>query len=229
MGELLAVELGRDYTFIHPEVLHEKCNLHGDVLVLDNKINREQYKVLVVPGHKTIAWKSLNKIKQFYDNGGNIIATGTLPAKSAEFGHDADVQRTIAALFPDGKNDGPRGSNNAAGGTAVFLPHATSDSLRKALDDALTVYDVEFEPGKELRYTHKVVGDRQIFFFANLQNQPLSGSVQLRGKMENLEIWNPHTGKIAKLHASYTKEVDTDITHISIELEPIKSVFIIGN
>ena len=229
VGELLAVGLGRDYTFIHPEVLHEKCSLQGHTLVLDNKVNREQYKVLIVPGHKTIAWNSLNKIKQFYDNGGKIIATGILPAKSAEFGHDADVQRTIEALFPDRKNNGPRGSKNAAGGAAVFLPRATSDSLRKALDNALSVYDVEFEPGKELRYIHKVVGDRQIFFFANLQKRPLAGRVQLRGRIENLEAWNPHTGKIVKLHDSYTKEAAVDITQFSIELAPIESVFVIGN
>jgi hypothetical protein len=46
---------------------------------------------MIVPGHKTIYWSNLKKVKAFYDNGGKVIATGTLPYKSAEFGHDEDV------------------------------------------------------------------------------------------------------------------------------------------
>lgn len=229
VGELLAVGLGRDYTFIHPEVLDEKCSLRGNTLVLNNKVNHEQYKVMIVPGHKTIAWRSLKKIKQFFDNGGKVIATGTLPTKSAEFGHDADVRRAIAALFPDQKNNAPRGSKNAGGGTAVFLPKATTDTLRKALDDALGVYDVEFEPGKELRYIHKVVDGRHVFFFANLRKKPLAGRVRLRDRMKNVEAWNPQTGKISKLPHSRVKEGADEVTGITIKLAPTESVFVVGD
>ncbi len=31
VGELLATQLGRDYTFLHPEVLDDKCDVEGDV------------------------------------------------------------------------------------------------------------------------------------------------------------------------------------------------------
>jgi hypothetical protein len=234
VGELLATQLARDYTFIHPEVLDEKCRLEKDSLVLDNKINREEFKVLIVPGHKTIAWSNLKRIEQFYDNGGKVIATGTLPSKSAEFGRDADVQGTIAALFADGKNpaqnnNGPRVTKNASGGTAVFLPQATADSLRKALDDALAVYDVEFEPGKELRYIHKVVGGKHVFFFANLQKQPINGRVRLRDGKENVEAWNPHTGKISKLPHARAKEGASDVTEFTLELAPIESIFVVAD
>jgi beta-galactosidase GanA len=91
MGELLATQLGRDYTFLHPEVLDERCSVQGDTLRLNNPVNSETYKVMIVPGHKTIYWSNLKKVKAFYDNGGKVIATGTLPYKAAEFGHDEDV------------------------------------------------------------------------------------------------------------------------------------------
>jgi hypothetical protein len=101
VGELLSTDLSRDYTWLHPDVLDGRCSIIGNTLELNNTVNHESYKVLIVPGHQTIRWSNLQKIKQFYDNGGKVIATGTLPSKSAEFDHDADVVTTINQLFPD--------------------------------------------------------------------------------------------------------------------------------
>ncbi|MBN2293988.1 MAG: hypothetical protein JXM70_16290, partial [Pirellulales bacterium] len=185
--------------------------------------------VMIMPAHKTIAYSSLKKIKQFYDAGGKVIATGTLPAKSAEFGHDADVQKTVAAMFSQQENGEPKASKNAAGGTAVFLPKPTADTLRKALDDALNMYDVEFEPGKELCYIHKVVDGRDVFFFANVRKQSVEGRVRLRGKWRIVETWNPDTGQIAKLPHSRVKEGAEDVTEITIQLSPIESVFVVAD
>jgi hypothetical protein len=100
LGELLSTKVCRDFTFLHPDALDDRCSVKGDLLKLNNKISFEQYKVLILPGHKTIRWSNLKKIKQFYDNGGKVIATGQLPYKSAEFGHDADVVATVKAMFP---------------------------------------------------------------------------------------------------------------------------------
>lgn len=100
LGELLATKVCRDFTFLHPEVLDERCEIAGDRLKLNNKANREEYRVFILPGHRTIRWSALRKIKEFYDKGGRVIATGQLPSKSAEFGHDEDVVKAIRAMFP---------------------------------------------------------------------------------------------------------------------------------
>jgi len=100
LGELLATRVCRDFTFIHPEVLDERCSVKGDLLKLNNRNNYEEYKVLIMPGHETISLNSLKKIKEYYDNGGKVIATGQLPTKSAEFGHDHDVVAIIREMFP---------------------------------------------------------------------------------------------------------------------------------
>jgi len=101
LGELLATKVCRDFTFLHPDVLDDRCSVTGAQLTLNNKINREEYRVVVLPGHRTIRWSNLQKIKAFYDGGGRVLATGQLPTKSAEFGHDADVAGAIRAMFPD--------------------------------------------------------------------------------------------------------------------------------
>ena len=104
VGEMLTTEVCRDYTWIHPEVLDERCTVEGNTLKLNNTRNYETFKVFILPAHKTISWSNLKKIKQFYDNGGKVIAIGTLPSQSAEFGHDSDVVATIGQMFPNVRN-----------------------------------------------------------------------------------------------------------------------------
>ena len=223
VGELLATQVGRDYTFIHPEVLDEKCSIKPASLVLKNRINHEEYKVMIMPGHKTISWPNLKKIKAFYDRGGKVIATGTLPSKSAEFGHDRDVVKAIKAMFSGAAKTG----SNEQGGMAVFLEKPTADTMRQTLDSMVDVYDVEFEVGKELRYIHKVKDGKDIYFFANLGKTPVSTWVELRGKL-SVESWNPHTGYISRPQYSHDKKKLTDITKVKIDLPPARSLFIIA-
>jgi len=104
LGETLFSQVCRDYTWIHPEVLDERCTVNGDTLKLNNTRNHEAFKVLIMPAQKTISWSNLQKIKQFYDHGGKVIAVGTLPSQSAEFGHDSDVVATISQMFPNCNN-----------------------------------------------------------------------------------------------------------------------------
>ncbi len=94
VGEQL-IGLGYDYTFLHPEVFEEKCRIQKDRIVLPNKIHLGRFQILILPGHKTISWSSLRKIQAFFEQGGFVIATGCLPSKSAEFGHDQDVQKPL--------------------------------------------------------------------------------------------------------------------------------------
>jgi hypothetical protein len=100
LGELLATKVGHDFTFLHPDALDERCSVEDGLLKLNNKVNFEAYPVVILPGHRTIRWSNLKKIKEFYDRGGKVIATGQLPSKSAEFGRDAEVRAAIKAMFP---------------------------------------------------------------------------------------------------------------------------------
>jgi len=200
VGVFLAVDLGRDYTFLHAEVLEDRCTLDGSQLVLPNRVHPGRFSILILPGHKTIRWGSLQKIKAFYDQGGTIIATGQLPFKSAEFGHDEDVVRTIETLFGTAVSSANEGKSvairrNDNGGCAIHLHKLTAESLRVALDATKAVPDVAFEPGQSLRYIHKCWRGRHIYFFANLNSRLGESIITLRG-WHDLEAWDPHTGAV---------------------------------
>ncbi|MHC4104013.1 MAG: glycosyl hydrolase [Planctomycetota bacterium] len=231
VGELLITEVGRDYVFIHPEVLDDSCVIEGNELVMQNRIHPERLKTFILPGHKTILWSNLKKIKDFYDRGGKIIATGQLPFKSAEFGHDKDVVRTIEAIFgssnPKASTDFEVARNNR-GGIAIRLKSLNAKTLREGLDVAMDVYDVEFEGDDTLRYIHKRKDNSDVYYFANLNKTEVNTHIRLRGRIEP-QSWNPHNGQINKVQYKHQKEYSYDITRINLSVKPLKSVFILGS
>ena len=225
VGNILSSGINRDFTWIHPEVLDGKCTISGTTMKLNNTINHEEYKVFIIPGCVTINWSNLQKVKQFYDNGGQVIATGTLPSKSAEFGHDTDVANTVKAMFPvTGQT-----LKNAAGGSAVFLGTATAAKMLTALDNAVAAYDVQFEPETGgLRYIHKVLGDSlNVYFFGNNSTATISTFARLRGNFTPQQ-WDPHTGLITTPQFTQVQSGGTTITRVPITLTTLHSVFITG-
>ncbi|MCZ7639702.1 MAG: glycosyl hydrolase [Verrucomicrobia bacterium] len=231
VAELLSVALGRDFTYLHPEVLDQRCVVEGNRLVLPNRLHPGRFAVLLLPGHKTIHWSSLRKIQAFYEQGGCVIATGTLPSQSAEFGHDAEVARVVEALFGTGDTAAEPATHtvrrNDRGGCAVRLRTLTAASLSGALATAGLDFDVTFEPGRTLRYIHKRWKDRHVFYFANLTPGLTGSTVTLRGRHE-LESWDPHTGAIEPVAGNVVRHGDTDFTRVELGLPYLKSVFLVS-
>jgi hypothetical protein len=240
LGETLALKVRRDYTFIHPDVLDQKCSVDGATLKLNNKVNREQYRVFIIPGSRAIHWSNLEKVKRFYDQGGIVVATTRLPEGSAEFGKDTQVRETVAALFgSNSPSGGPtvtaspaqstfRKRTNANGGKTYFVARPTPAALRGALDDALSDWDVRFEQdprltGGNLSYIHKVIEGREVYFFGNSSDTPVKTAVRLRGQLR-LERWDPHTGKIEP----QPSEIQDGTTRVPLDLAPVRSMFLVS-
>ncbi len=64
----------------------------------DLKLRNESYRVLVVPPVEVIPYATLAKVKQFFDQGGVVLAHGFLPTKSATLGKSSAGYRPIARL-----------------------------------------------------------------------------------------------------------------------------------
>jgi hypothetical protein len=190
--------------------------------------------VLIVPGSKTIAAGNLAKIKQFYDQGGKVIATTRLPYLSAEFGQDDKVRAAVRAVFgvdPQGAAAREAAASNARGGKAYFLPKPSAESLGRVLDDALAVWDVKLGgtprlAGGNLSYLHKAREGRGVWFFANSSDTAVDVPVTLRGRHE-LEAWDPHTGAIAPAGVSHAVESGQAVTRVRLVLPPVRSVFLL--
>lgn len=253
VGEALTSQVRRDFTFLHPETLEAKCTLEGDMIRLNHAVNRETYRVMIMPGGKVIPWSSLRKIKAFYDQGGKVIATTCLPAQSAESGHDADVQSAVRAMFGDaataaapasapgrvkiGDTDftvAPyRTSPNARGGVAYFAPRPTAGTLQAILDEALPTADVLFPTDLRvssgngmLSYIHRQKDGRDIYFFANSSDTLVDSVVRLRGKL-SLQYWNPTNGETSAAETTQGQEHGQAVTRLPIKLAPVSSLFVV--
>lgn len=250
IGEILFRGFRLDYTYLHPEVLDKKCSVTGNKLTLNNRDNREEFQVLIVPGGKVISSPAASRINEFYQKGGTVIATSRLPYLSAELGHDTEVQQVFAGMFgipvdilvsgevKVEKEPGYLINHNLANGRAFFLPQADPDLLQAVLKQVLPVRDVNIQeamwPLKDgrayegaLTYLHKVKNGQDIYFFANSSDKSVDTTVVLRGKKQ-LQVWNPHTGEKALSHPKFGSEGSSPVTTIRLALAPASSLFYVG-
>lgn len=237
VGEALALGVRRDFTFVHPEVLDERCAVEGNSLLLKNPVNWERYRVFIIPGSRAISVTSLRKIKQYYDQGGQVIATTRLPDTAAEFGKDEEVRLLVTAIFGDGTRpaDGSAvvaGPKNANGGRAWFIPSPTPTALKSVIDEALPDGDVIIQQeqplkGGNLSYIHKVKDGLAIYLLANSSDQQLDIAVQLRGTLTP-ELWDPHDGTTGAIEYEHAAGKTGGVTRIRLKLPPVHSVFLIA-
>ncbi|MCF8405726.1 MAG: hypothetical protein K9H58_17405 [Bacteroidales bacterium] len=228
ISKILTNQLGHDFIYLHPEVIDEKCLVEGNQLKLDNKINFESFSLLILPSIKIISLSNLKKIWDFYNSGGNVIFTTQLPAHSSGFNEDDQVLNVMRSFFKTDTLDNNQVLfvENEKGGKVFFIPHPDADAIAKALKKLQVQWDVETENGIPLNYIHKVVENKNIYFFANLGEQQTETIVKLSGKL-NLEIRSPYTGEIKKVDCSYDNSETGWITNVKLELPANNSLFVV--
>jgi hypothetical protein len=252
LGEMLYRGMRLDFTYLHPEVLEGKGLVEGARLVLNNKENREEFRVVIIPGSSTISIASARKLLEFYRSGGTVIATHRLPVRSAEFRKDREVQQIIGEVFGIPAY-GPMTAAiraytddfktffahpNASGGKAFFLPQPEPKMLDAVLKEAILMQDVDIQqppvwPVKmnrayegALTYIHKIKDGRDIYFFANSTDEPVDTNVVLRGN-KNLESWNPHTGEKSKAQFAASENAGQPFTTVRVVLPALTSAFFV--
>jgi hypothetical protein len=252
LGEMLYRALRVDYTYVHPETLANRCRVESHQLVLDNQENREQFRVLFLPGGNTLSADAAGKILEFYRGGGTVIATSRLPSKSAEFNRDPEVRAMSAEVFGVPDNDPMTAeirpvvddfksyfaNRNATGGRGYFLPRPDLKMVKAVLDEVLPVRDVDIQepplwPVKmgtnydgAFTYIHKVKAGRDIYFLANTRDQPVDTKVAFRGD-KDLELWNPQTGEKQKAESVKSELAGTPLTIVPLVLPPLTAAFYI--
>ena len=236
VGSLLTNRLHRDFTFIHPESLVDgRITGNDGNLVLHNRVNHQEYDLLIIPGGKVLSAETLKKIKAYYDGGGKILATTALPTKSAEFGRDAEINNLIAEIFgPKKQQDDGQLRTNARGGMALFVSDPDAGTLANALDrlgiapDVNIVDTTSHHSGNGVfNYIHKQRDGKDIYFFSNSTDDNLTTPVELEGCL-TLEAWNPYTGKVAAVPAETVSRDGKDYTRFDLTLPAVKSTFIVG-
>ncbi len=253
LGETLFRGLRTDFTYLHPDILESRCSVENKRLILNNKVNSEEFRVVFLPGGDTFSAEALKILLEFYRKGGTIIATSRLPSRSAEFNRDKELQDGIKEIFgisatepltteitivPDDFTSYFRNSNES-GGRGYFLPQPYYNIIASVLKDIIPVKDVDIQvppmwPVKigtgydgALTYIHKVKDGKDIYLYSNSSDNAVTATVKVRGD-KTLDIWNPHTGEIEKAEISKSSSSGEGLTIITLNLKPVSSLFYIG-
>ncbi|HEV2597870.1 glycosyl hydrolase [Sphingopyxis sp.] len=242
VGGMLVDELHRDFTFVDPEHLRSpKLKVEPGALVVDNKVNRERYQIVILPGGEVLSVAALTKIKAFHDAGGTVIATSRLPFKSAEFGKDKEVRALVRGIFGlDPAAPMPEGVTpiraNRRGGKTVFVPKPSAAVLADVFDRLGAAPDVAIDGNPSPRsgngvfgYIHRQKEGKEIYFFGNSSDTPLDTMVELRGRVNKPQIWDPHSGTVAPAtEVSYQSRGGVETTRLKLKVGAISGQFVVG-
>lgn len=76
---------GQDITLLHPRMLAENCHVEDGVITLTTPYQTQEFRILILPGMDMVSLASLRMVEIFYDQGGKVLAAGTLPYYAFEY------------------------------------------------------------------------------------------------------------------------------------------------
>jgi hypothetical protein len=230
IAEALSLKLREDFTFLHPEVWLEKCDIQdkAGTVRLNNEVNFEEFRLLIIPAMEVMDVHSLEKIKEFYLRGGKIIAVGRLPSKASEAGRGQQVRNLVAELFNDAY---PYERTNSSGGKSWHIDTLEEKRLHECIREAVGQADIQLGlvpelAGGTLSYIHKIKDGRDIYFIANSSDTAIRTDVIIRNQT-HMEIWDPHTGLKSAPEFGPVNEGGMTGIMAKLNIEPVKSLFIV--
>ena len=239
LSDILTNQVRRDFTYIHPEDLHNgKLSIDKDELVLNNTENMQHYKVLIIPGGEVISVTALKEIQKYYEKGGKVIATASLPKHSAEFGRDKEINEILTEIFGSANEADLSGNvmkSNDNGGRFGFIQQVSKTELNRMLHQMGIFSDVYFNdesiPLHEtgyVNYIHKQKEGKDIYFITNTTEKDITTEIGLKGHFKKLEIWNPHLGSIEKISGEFIRQKEGG-TYINLPLPSVSALFIVAS
>jgi hypothetical protein len=228
--------------------LSNKIKIKGSTLDLENKMNNQTYKVLILPGQTVISLKALQKIKAYYDNGGVVVATSLLPSKASELtgnekaniANNQKVQAIIKEMFGiDAAKPMPEGVSqikaNKMNGRTVFISKPDGKILAETINKLNIDADVSFDgnpsplsAGGMFSFIHKQKDNRDIYYFANSSDDMVETIAEVRGKITPV-LMNPTTGESVLIKGvEYIKKKGQQYTRFPLKLNAVASTFVVS-
>lgn len=201
-AELLANQ--RDFDYIDDQAVLESQVDNGYL-----SISGESFKCVVLPNAWVIPVDVYQKLEEFINSGGSVVALGGLP----DTGMGKDETPVVQAI-----------SRNLSRQSL----HSERVAVVKSIPDVIKAIntfadpDVSLDkPCRELFYLHRRYDGRDIYFICNNLDTPIQREISLKcsGK---LEMWHPTTGEIQTLDS----EIKGDKTIVRMSLKAFEGVIL---
>jgi hypothetical protein len=206
---------GYNFDGCTPEVVLTRLTVKDGRLVLPDGMS---YRLLVLSPAETMTPALLRKVKELVEAGATVV--GAPPVKSPSLADnprcDAEVKDLAEQLWGDA--DGKAVTEHRCGrGRVVF---------GKTAEEVLAAMGVgpDFTSGTHLRYTHRALGDTDIYFVANPTPQDVETVCTFRVSGKSPELWWPETGRVEP--AAAYEEMGGRVT-LPLRLGPSESVLVL--
>ena len=202
--------------------------------VKDNRIvfpSGASYRLLILPAVETMTPSLLEKIKSLIFQG--AIVVGNPPIKSPSLSNfpqcDVEVKNKATEIWGQLAISSTLSTRNYGKGKIIsggqlylkneLYPHydTTAEIVK---NNAVTE---DFKSTTPIRYTHRSLEDKEIYFVSNKLNKE-SKAVCVFRATGSPELWNPLTGEIRKLSQFSTTG---QTTTIALELDAFQSFFVV--
>jgi len=218
----LIVHNGFDFNFVNDQVLVERSSLSNGKLVIE----KMEHSVLILPRMTYLSLATLERVRDFCQSGGVVIAIERLPEFSTGFTgyeeNDAKVKSIINEMFGTIPIHDSIIKNKFGQGEAILLRLETD--LPKILREHLQP-DFELEKRVEaVLHLHRRAGDSDVYFVTNTSADYQENSALFRTERKSVELWNAETGE-TKSVANYV--IESKGVRVPFRLKPYESVFYI--
>ncbi len=219
VSHLLTDDIGVDFTYLHPEVIDDRCTVRGGRLCLNNPINHESFSTIVLPGVKVISLSNLKKIEEAWEQGVHVVFTTQLPQHAADVPDGDDEVKAIVARMMNDK-----------GHPALYVAQPTATSVADAIDVGLPRRDVTFvDSTQPFNYLHRRIDGHDMYYFGNIDGTSATNTIRLRSSAKAFSVLDPHTGKVSAPTITTTNDHQADGFEFSLELRPCHSAFLVDD
>lgn len=220
-----------DHNLLTYSKFKEECILNADKKQIE--LYQSKYQILILPPVEVIPLDVLKKARDFYVQGGTLIAWQRVPSLAARFGEsDSEVQtissQLFGSLFPAASTE-PLASNDR-GGKTYFVSASDEDAITEQLLSILENSGVESD-FKVLRgvfdqwthHNHRVRNGLDVFMLWNGNKEAcdLVAKFKARGKPE---VWNPGTQEIS---IPEYRSLSAGEKEVSILIPPNESILVV--
>jgi hypothetical protein len=162
------------------------------------------YKVLILPGVNRLPLQTYQKVMEFAQKGGIVIATRSLPATAPGLSHATQITSQIGSIS--------QALFHGSVSTAHFVPEERN--LGAALAGWLKPDFVVTPRTPEVGFLHRHLENGDLYFVANTANHPQNVRASFRSSAAHAEIWDPFSGKTEGI---------SDPTQVQLHLQPYES------
>jgi len=230
---------GYDFDIVNDDLLQHRTQFRDGQI----EINGQKYRMLILPRVTVVPIETMRAIWKFAQAGGTVVALDTVPEAAAGMKdyqeNDRELKQIVVRLFSESPG-------NKSGGTFIpeykidrkpFNPGRQPAAPTPPLDAAqhrlldilhkLTPPDFSIGHGVQsdgLTYIHKEIGDVDVYFVCNLQQQRIASDVTFRVAGKVPQRWDAITGAVAPV-SGYRQVADRTV--VALDMEPWESAFFV--